>query len=34
MFGVSLLEHQDRDACAEEWPGTVKRLRRQARRAD
>jgi alkanesulfonate monooxygenase SsuD/methylene tetrahydromethanopterin reductase-like flavin-dependent oxidoreductase (luciferase family) len=26
MFGVSLLEHDDRYACAEEWLGIVKRL--------
>jgi alkanesulfonate monooxygenase SsuD/methylene tetrahydromethanopterin reductase-like flavin-dependent oxidoreductase (luciferase family) len=26
MFGISLLEHADRYACAEEWLGIVKRL--------
>ena len=26
MFGISLLEHTDRYACAEEWLGIVKRL--------
>jgi hypothetical protein len=34
MSGVSLLKHEERDACAEEWPGICKRLSTPARRAD
>jgi alkanesulfonate monooxygenase SsuD/methylene tetrahydromethanopterin reductase-like flavin-dependent oxidoreductase (luciferase family) len=34
MFGLSLLEHDDRYACAEEWLGIVKRLWTQHERFD
>src|SRR6202167_1749901 len=34
MFGVSLLEHEDRYACAEEWLSLVKRLWTQDERFD